>query len=302
MWPTGAGPNGKIGLAVSGGPDSLAMLLLAHGSMPRTIEAATVDHGLRPEAAAEAAHVAQICAEMGVPHQIFRVNVAAGNVQDEARNARYAALAAWATDRNLAAIATARHAEDQAETMVMRLNRGSGLSGLTGIRQQTTVPGSHIPLLRPLLGWRRQELAEVVEGVGIAPVHDPSNLDMRFDRVKMRQHLARAEWIDPLALAASARHLADAEDALAWAVTQEWDRCVRQEGAAWRYRPAAPRAIRLRVVTQILEQMGGNPRGSAVARLVDALDSGEGGPLAGALARVDNQDWVFAPEPGRRQR
>ncbi len=276
------------------------MLLLAHAALPGEIQAATVDHGLRAEAAAEADFVARTCAELGVPHVTFTVNVASGNVQDEARNARYGALAKWAADRGLSAIATAHHADDQAETMLMRLNRGSGLSGLTGIRARTTVPGTQIPLLRPLLGWRRQDLGLLVEDAGIEAVQDPSNLDLKFDRVKLRQRLSGADWIDTAALAASASHLADAEEALEWCIMQEWEGCVREDGETLRYLPRAPRAIRLRVVARLIAEIGGKPRGSAVARLVDALENGETASLSGAVARVDGEEWVFAPEPQRR--
>jgi tRNA(Ile)-lysidine synthase len=142
-------------VAVSGGPDSLALLLLAHAAMPGLVEAATVDHGLRSESADEAAFVAEICGKLGVPHATLKVTVGAGNLQAEARAARYAALAGWMAERGLAALATAHHADDQAETLILRLNRGSGVAGLAGVRARGLVPGTRLPLLRPLLGWRR---------------------------------------------------------------------------------------------------------------------------------------------------
>ena len=123
-------PQGGLGLAVSGGPDSLALLLLASEALPGQVEAATVDHGLRAESAAEAEAVAQICATLGVPHAILTVEVATGNVQAEARRARYAALGGWLAARDLAALATAHHADDQAETLLLRLNRAIGVAGL----------------------------------------------------------------------------------------------------------------------------------------------------------------------------
>src|SRR5688500_5455850 len=181
LWPDG----GRLGLAVSGGPDSLAMLLLAEAAIPGRFEVATVDHGLRPASAGECALVAQICADRAVPCSILQVTVAPGNVQNEARKARYAALTAWAEQRVLSAIATAHHADDQAETLLMRLNRGSGLSGLAGVREEGLLVGPLFmcPVIRPLLHFRRSELAEVVARSGIAPIEDPSNSDDRFDRV-----------------------------------------------------------------------------------------------------------------------
>ena len=91
--------KGKLGLAVSGGPDSLALLLLAQAALPGRVEAATVDHGLRPESAGEAAMVAAVCARLGVPHQTLAVEVAQGNIQSQARTARYAALAGWMAEQ-----------------------------------------------------------------------------------------------------------------------------------------------------------------------------------------------------------
>ena len=102
------------------------MLLLAHAALPGRIEAATVDHGLRTESAAEAGAVAGFCADMGVPHTSLKVEVAPGNLQSQARDARYAALGRWLEERGLAALVSAHHADDQAETLLARLNRASG--------------------------------------------------------------------------------------------------------------------------------------------------------------------------------
>ncbi|MXO60879.1 tRNA lysidine(34) synthetase TilS [Altererythrobacter salegens] len=296
LWPEGW----KIGLAVSGGPDSLAMLLLARAAMPGGFEVATVDHGLRPEAKAEAEFVAQTCAALGIAHEVLRVEVAAGNVQEEARLARYAALADWAKDRGLAALATAHHADDQAETVLMRLNRGSGLAGLSGVRARGTAPGGTLPVLRPLLDWRRAELAEIVSAAGIEAVSDPSNADPRYDRVRMRSALAHADWLDVAAVAQSAAYLADANEALDWAFEREWNECVEIASGGVRYEPSAPRAIALRVVQRILAGFGASPRGGEVARLVDALAAGEAGTLGGVVARVEAGGWTFRPEPPRR--
>ena len=95
------GGHGNLGVAVSGGPDSLALLLLTAAALPGRVAAATVDHGLRPEGAAEAAMVASVCARLGVPHTTLKVEVGAGNVQSEARNARYAALAGWMAEAGI---------------------------------------------------------------------------------------------------------------------------------------------------------------------------------------------------------
>lgn len=293
--------EGKLGLAISGGPDSLALLLLAAEALPGQVEAATVDHALRPESAAEAEAVARICAGLGIPHEILKVDVAPGNVQAEARHARYAALAGWIAARGLAALATAHHADDQAETLLLRLNRASGVAGLAGARARGMVPGTAIPLLRPLLGWRKAELAALVESAGLEAAQDPSNTDDRFDRARLRQALSGADWLDVPAIATSAAHLADADAALDWAARREWAEGVSTQGLGVTYRPQAPRAIALRVLARIVAEMDGEePRGGAVARLFDALVEGRTSSIGKLLARPGPGGWTFTKAPARR--
>ena len=316
VWPEGAvvgeregaSPQaGLLGLAVSGGPDSLALLLLAHAALPGRVEAATVDHGLRPESAAEAEGVARICDRLGVRHATLSVSVQVdeGSLQSAARDARYAALAGWMETRSLAALATAHHADDQAETLLMRLNRASGVAGLAGVRDRGAVPmaGGTQPalLLRPLLGWRRSELAGIVAASGIAAVDDPSNADDRFDRARLRGQMAGAPWLDIAAIARSAAHLADADAALVWAAEREWREAVEKDGLGLTYRPRGPRAIALRVLARIVETLDGEaPRGAAVARLFDSLLARQPASIGGLVARPLAGGWSFVKAPKRR--
>ena len=286
---------------MSGGPDSLALLLLAHAALPGRIEAATVDHQLRHGSANEAADVARLCQSLGLPHAILAVDVAPGNLQSQARAARYAALAGWLGERGLAALASGHHADDQAETLLARLNRASGVAGLAGVRARGLVPETEIPLLRPLLGWRRAELAEVVASAGVVAAQDPSNSDPRFDRVRLRRALAQADWIDVPALAASAAHLADADLALDWAAEREWSERVVREGLGMTYRPRAPRAIALRVLERICREMGEEEvRGSALARLFEALRARQPMSIGNLVARATPAGWSFTRAPQRR--
>src|SRR5918996_1752118 len=150
-------PDARVGLAVSGGPDSLALLLLAAAARPGQIEAATVDHGFRPEARDEAATVAGICGKLGVPHTILTArgnDVPTTAIQERARRERYRLLGYWAEERGLGGLATAHHADDQAETLLMRLSRGSGVGGLGGTRRKRAL-SEDVLLLRPLLSWRK---------------------------------------------------------------------------------------------------------------------------------------------------
>ena len=180
------------GVAVSGGSDSLAMLLLLHEAGWR-LEAATVDHGLRPEAAEEAAYVAQVCAGLGVPHATLTVDLseAKGNLQDQARRARYAALRGWAAERGIGHVALGHTLDDEAETFLMRIARGAGLDGLSGMNPWAF--DGQVTWVRPFLGARREDLRDYLRSKSVAWRDDPSNEDERFDRVRMRKALKTLE-------------------------------------------------------------------------------------------------------------
>lgn len=297
LWPS----DGRLGLAVSGGPDSLALLLLAAASCPERIAAATVDHGLRPEAAAEAAFVGRICAALGVPHRILRVTIGRGaSAQARARAARYEALGAWAGQERLEALLTAHHADDQAETLLMRLARGSGLAGLAGIRSVSQI--GELTVCRPLLGWRREALRRLVGDAGLAPVEDPSNADEAYDRVRMRRQLAETPWLDPAALARSAAALAEAEQALGWTADRLAEERVTDEGSALRLNPAGlpPELVR-RLVLLCLRRIDPEsaPRGEQVTTLIETLARGGKATLGTVLCR-GGTTFRFAAAPRRR--
>lgn len=245
--------------------------------------------------------VARVCDVLGVPHAALAVTIDQGNLQAQAREARYAALAEWAVQRELGAIATAHHADDQAETLLMRLNRGSGVAGLAGVRARGLVPGTRLALLRPLLTWRRVELAGVVAAAGLTAAADPSNLDERFERVRLRLALSAADWLDAPALARSAAHLADADLALDWAAQREWTEQVEKGPLGLTYRPRAPRAVALRVLTRIVTDLGGEePRGGAMARLFDSLVARQPASIGTLVARPLPDGWSFSRAPARK--
>jgi tRNA(Ile)-lysidine synthase len=275
--------------------------------------AATVDHGLRPEAAAEAAMVARLCADLAIPHETLAVAVEPGNLQVRAREARYAALCRSFGARGVGVFATGHHADDQAETVLMRLNRGSGLAGLAGIRARRVVvanePVGEYLVVRPLLHWRRAELGAIVSNAGIDPARDPSNEDPRFDRVKMRGALAAVPWLDPLALARSAECLQDAEDAVADAVSSVTAATVFHEGEVTWFHWGHSRLIEIEVVDAILREFGADARRSEVAQMVERLRTDQHATLGGVMARrawhrkdalTQVDAWRFEREPPRR--
>jgi tRNA(Ile)-lysidine synthase len=176
------------------------------------------------------------------------------------------------------------------------------VAGLAGVRARGVVPGTQLALLRPLLGWRRAELAELVAASGLEPAQDPSNEDPRFDRVRIRAALKAADWLDVAALAASAAHLADAEGALQWATQREWNEAVKVGEGEIRYTPGAPPAIRIRILARAIAMLGVEPRLGSVARLMQRLQNGKDATLGGVVARVDAGTWTLRREPPRRVR
>ena len=297
----------RIGLAVSGGPDSVALLLLAAVARPGQVEAATVDHGLRAESRTEAEFVASLCGRLAVPHQIITVEwdeAPATAVQERARARRYELLGRWLRDRGLDAVATGHHRDDQAETLLMRLARGAGLRGLAAIRPSAPLPGApDLRLLRPLLGWGRDELAEICRTAGVTPVDDPSNADRRFERVRVRQLLAGDGSLDAAALATSADHLRSADEAIEWAVEREWAEAVDAGEAAVTYVPGiVPDEIRRRILARIIATVATEGdrelRGRELDQLAESLESGGRTTLRGVLC-TGGAAWRFKPAPGR---
>jgi len=315
LWPE-EDREGPLGLAVSGGPDSLALLLLAVTTMPGQIAVMSVDHGLRPEAEAEVDLVESVCKATHIPFTRAKVKLASGNLQAKAREARYAALGAWAIQEGLGAIATAHQMDDAAETLLMRLARGSGIAGLAGVRDWTNVPGHEgLPLIRPLLWFRKAELEEVVGACGIEPSRDPSNENRAFDRVRVRQHLAEHDWLDAESLATSAQHLAESWRALDWYAQSDWEEMVALEETVeglpqYRYFCNVPRVIQIETVQRIVAELGGLVSRGEAGTAADRLWRGDNASLGGVLGRcniervakvgVEMRVWRFVPEPPRR--
>jgi tRNA(Ile)-lysidine synthase len=295
----GTAEKARFGVAVSGGPDSMAMLLLAAAAFPGRVEAATVDHGLRAESGAEAALVASRCAAMGVVHATLQIRVAGrGNVSANARTARYAALAAWRTTRGIDWLMTAHHADDQLETVIMRLNRGSGVGGLAGIRP---VSGQ---VIRPLLRWRRRGLTALVEAAGVPTVDDPSNRDDRYDRARLRKALADIDWLDPVAVAVSAENLADADAAIGHMLElAEVERLFPGPDGSWRFdAEGLPREMVRRAFVACLRRLqpSAAPRGDTIDSALAALRRGKAITIGRVLVAAAGTDWSFRPAPPRR--
>ena len=302
--------DARLGLAVSGGPDSLALLLLAAAARPGQLEVATIDHDLRPESRSEAETVGEICKKLELPFAILTIKwkqKPTTALQERARNARYRLLSAWARERKLGGVMTGHHLDDQVETFVMRLQRGAGIKGLAAMRRAVPMPGSDVPLLRPLLGWRRAELEDVCAGAGITPISDPSNENEKFERVRIRRALAGLPGLDVPAVGKSLVHLTQADSALHWAAMQEWNRAVRLDDGQIAYRPdGRPHEISRRIVARAIANLASEGRaselrGSEVDRLLTALRSGRKATLRGVLC-TGGEEWRFVPAPNRTRR
>ncbi|WP_239026042.1 tRNA lysidine(34) synthetase TilS [Sphingomonas paeninsulae] len=290
--------EGLIGIAISGGPDSVALLLLANAAFPGRVEAATVDHRLRTASGDEAAFVANICRDLGLPHRIIVLEeLARGNMSASAREARYDALDNWADERDIAWLLTAHHADDQLETMAMRLNRASGVAGLAGIRARRG------RILRPLLGWRHRELVQIVAAAGIVPVDDPSNRDDRYDRARLRKALTGADWLDPLAIVRSAAALDEADRALDWVVLKLRSERLFDGADTWTYDAAGlPAELLRRALIDCLRVIDptSRPRGATIERLLKALQGNATGTIGRVRCAVKDGRWHFTLALPRR--
>jgi tRNA(Ile)-lysidine synthase len=179
-------PSGPALVAVSGGTDSLALLdLLSRANAARglTLHVAHADHGIHPESAKVAERVRLSAARYGLPVRVGRLRLNAAASETTARTARYAWLNLLAEELGAELIFTAHHQNDQVETILMRVLRGSGPAGLAGIAPRR---GN---LIRPLLPFRRSELAEHLQCIGVEPWEDPANHDSRHRRSWIRGEL-----------------------------------------------------------------------------------------------------------------
>ena len=187
----GAGPGERILVAVSGGPDSMALLDVV-ARLGREVVAHGVDHGLRPEASGELDLAEAHADKLGVPFARTRLKVAkGGNVQARAREARWSALCRAAATAGASLIATAHHADDRAETVLIRLLHGAGPRGLAVLtpRARAPAPDAAVDVIRPLLLARRVDIEAYVARHTIPFAVDPSNADPRYLRTRVRREL-----------------------------------------------------------------------------------------------------------------
>ena len=307
-------------LAVSGGPDSMALLLcVAQWRARPPVFVATVDHGLRAGAADEAAFVGVAASALGLNHAILRWegDKPATRLQERARAARYRLLAAHARANGCDTIVTAHHADDQAETVLMRLVRGSGPAGLAGMAALASTPGApDLALARPFLGLVKAELVEVCRAAGQVFFDDPANRAAAQGRARLRRlaPVLAAEGLDRAALLRLAARAARAEAALAALIAEKLAALPVQRGArgcvlARADLCALPQEALVRLLMGEIEHMTGvAPRLERAERLAAALAracaQGEdwSATLGGALVRLAGRTCAIVPAPARKTR
>lgn len=300
---------GTVGLALSGGSDSTAMLhLMARAAPPLGLRlaAVTVDHGLRPEAADEAAEVGRLCTGLGLSHDILRWDHGPirGNLMDQARRARYALIADWARARGLGGVALGHTATDQAETLLMGLARGAGLDGLSGMRARFEM--GQVIFFRPFLAQGREDLRGFLRRHGLGWLDDPTNEDERYLRVKARRALKALAplGITEARLAGSAHHLAEAQGAVRQAALAAARDLVQELAGGLLLNRAGLHALgpelARRVLILCLMWVTRNeypPRGAEVQRLLHAIAEGRAATLAGCRLLPRGEATLIVREP-----
>jgi tRNA(Ile)-lysidine synthase len=238
----------------------------------------------------------------GLPHEtlLWRGWDGAGNLQDTARRARYRLLTQWAEAHGIEAIALGHTADDQAETVLMRLARASGVSGLSAMASVRWENG--VRLVRPMLSITRERLRDYLKATGISWIEDPSNHDQRFDRIKTREALSGLQKIGITAetLSRVAGNLTQAREALAQYAQEsarkvvqvdDGDLCIDRTGFA-----ALPEEIRRRVLVSAIGWVASNeyaPRQSAVEQGIAAILSGQTTTVGGCLLLAKaGKTWV----------
>jgi tRNA(Ile)-lysidine synthase len=302
----------RLAVAVSGGADSMALLLLSRdwaAACGGSVVALTVDHGLRPEAATEAARVARWAAALGIPHRVLNWTGAPprGDLQAAARAARYHLLESACAEMAIFHLLLGHHRGDQAETFLLRLARGSGLDGLAGMSAIVERPDCR--LLRPLLSAPGARLRATLEARGQPWIEDPSNRNPAFARVRLRQSraiLAR-EGLDEARLAETAARLGRARAALEPDLARLLVRVATPHPAGFvRLDSAtlaqAPAELGLRALAAILAAVGGNdypPRLVALERLYAEIGAGpsRGRTLAGCRILPHRGALLVCREP-----
>jgi tRNA(Ile)-lysidine synthase len=304
-----------LALAVSGGPDSVALMVLAaQWKGPVKFSVVSIDHGLREGSDKEAREVVRRAKALGLQAQAlqWKDGKPKTGLQAKAREARYRLLAEWCAQNDAQGVVTAHTLDDQAETLLMRLARGSGLDGLSAMASETEIFG--VRVLRPLLGISRRRLEEFLLARSEPYFEDPSNANPAFERIRIRQaaKLLGKLGLTAEALAQSAKRLQRAREALERAASDLERRAVtfQPQGHAIADLTSlmdAPGEVRLRLLQRIIDRIGGRSRAPEL-REIEKLDEwlkggpGRGRTLGGCRAQKRSRSLIIGRERGRMAR
>ena len=306
----------KLGLAVSGGPDSLALMLIAAQwarGRDKQLFVYTVDHALRPEAAQEVEMVVREATALGLPSRALRWegNKPSTGIQAAARAARYRLMADAMAKDGVEVLLTAHHLGDQAETVLMRLAHGSGIDGLRGMDRVAFVEGCEV--IRPLLSVRPEVLREIVAQSGLLPASDPSNTDTAYERVRWRLMLPslEAQGITLERLGTLARRLHEASDLIHSEVEANYPRIVvplsgasmeLNAGRLAALNPAVASALLGTVLALVAGDRRSPPLGplEVLTRRLQRGDRLKGQTLHGCLVSSDGDSILVRREPPRQ--
>ncbi|WP_108397897.1 tRNA lysidine(34) synthetase TilS [Devosia submarina] len=306
-----------LALAVSGGADSLALMLLVKrwadtlAAKPR-LHVYSLDHGLRPEAAGEVALVLQLAQQLGLEATGLRWSGSKPHtgVQEAARSARYRLIGQAMAADGIGVLLTAHHVQDQAETVLMRMAHGSGIEGLKGMMPWSEIDG--VKIFRPLLPVDPAALRSLVIDAGLTPAEDPSNSDLHYERVRWRQAMPMLTelGLDAAALASFAERIGEADAAIAQMADHCFVELVRLDGFGSArielesFAALSP-AISTRLLSRVLNIVGGRQKPRAlgqVERLRQQIAEGslpKSTTVLGCVVRLKGNAVAIAREPGR---
>jgi len=302
--------NAHVALAVSGGPDSIAMLHMMHEKDVKFI-VLTVNHNLRAESLGEAKHVASICKNLGIKHVILDWNHEGitSNIHDQARDARYSLMTDWCKAHNIKILCTAHHMDDRVEHFFVRVSRGAGLLGLI---DHEAMLYNGVMIARPMFAFTKSELLEYLQIKGVKYCEDKSNLDSKYLRTNIRK------WLDamPLELAPELfrkrvigvkENLARASKVIQRIFDEEMSKVIFEGGGASLRAtiPSLPEdeEIAIMILSHILPQVSGQkdpPRMESLKKLYELLQNYTSKTtLCGCIIEKKKNRIIVSKEVGR---
>ncbi len=275
-------PRSTIAVAVSGGADSMALLLLLHEWQKKNaiksgvkLHALTVDHALRPESAAESQQIAQHCALLGIEHTIllWKHDRISSGIPEKARNARYKLMSEFCACSGISLLFTAHHLDDQIETIMLRLLRGSSIIGMSGIMPVST--RGAITLVRPLLAIEKNQLYSFLKSKNHSWIEDPSNNNLLYSRNYLRAHLQTLSYAQKKRLAAIVEYFQNFRKLLENRLETALEESLCNNNLDHEKFINQPEELKKLILQHICKTMGKSdepPRSEKIIRLLDVIE------------------------------